>query len=129
MKIQKFVFYTGIYNSVLAVFLLCPPVYQFLGLNIEQQVWGWVLAAFLAFTAGTLILCSHNIQARAAIVYHEALLRFAAAGLLIPFGIFGDIGLIAAIMGLIDGVIGYFYIQGLTKTLNVTQKQLFLDRV
>ena len=129
MKIEKFVFYTGIYNSGLALLLLCPPAYQFLGLNIEQPIWGWVIAAFLAFTAGTLILCSRNIKGRAAIVYHEALLRFAAAGLLIPFGIFGDIGLIASAMGLGDAIIGYYYMTGLTKSLGASHQQLFLDRL
>jgi hypothetical protein len=129
VNIYKFVFYTGIYNSLLAAFLLCPPAYHALGLNIGQRIWGWVLAAFLAYTAVTLIICSRNLWARAAIVYHEALLRFVAAALLIPFGIFGDIGLIAAAMGLVDAAIGYFYMQGLTKTLNVTHKKLFLDRL
>ena len=80
---KKFVYYTGIYNIFLSLFLVYPPLYRLFGLNISQPVWGWVLSAFLGFTAATLIIASRDIQGKASIIYWEAMLRFAALSMLL----------------------------------------------
>ncbi len=127
--LRKFVFYTGCYNVFLSLFLLYPPLYRMFGLNISQPVWGWVLSAFLAFTAATLIIASRDLRGRAAIVYWEAMLRFAAAVILIPAGLLGDAGVIAAVLGGGDALIGYVYAFGLVNTFQVTHGQLLMDRL
>jgi hypothetical protein len=125
---RPFVFWSGIYNAGLAGILLCPPVYRALGLNICSPVWGWLIAGFLAFTSAVLILSSRDLPARASFVYWEAPLRYVAALVLIPAGLFGDIGAIAALLGLGDLLIGLVYTLGLPKELGRSHADLAFDR-
>jgi hypothetical protein len=68
------------------------------------------------------------LRHRASLVYWESFLRYGIALLVIPAGLFGDMGLIAVPMGLVDIVIGLVYMFGLTKELNVSHHALFCDR-
>jgi hypothetical protein len=129
MSIDKFVFWSGVYNAGLALFLLFPPLYRTFGLNIPAPLWGWLLAGFLGFTSAVLILASRNLARRASLVYWEALLRYVAALLLIPAGFFGDLGLIAVPLGLGDLCIGLIYMFGLPKALNLSHRALLYDRL
>jgi len=128
-KMQRFVFWSGVYNAGLALTLTCPPVYRLLGLNIPTPLWGWLLAGFLAFTSAVLILASRNLRPRAAFVYWESILRYIAALLLVPAGLFGDLGLIAVPLGLGDLAIGLVYMFGLPKELGVSHHALLCDRL
>jgi hypothetical protein len=128
-KMQNFTFWTGVYNAGLALTLTCPAFYLRLGLNIPTPFWGWLLAGFLAFSAAVLILAARNIRQRAAFIYYESLLRYIAALLLIPAGLFGDLGLIAVPLGVVDLAIGLVYMFGLPKELAVSHKALFLDKI
>lgn len=124
-----FIFWTGVYNSGLALTLTFPPVYRLLGLNVPAPIWGWLIAGFLAFTSVVLILASRDLSRRASFVYWESILRYIAALLLIPVGLFGDIGLIAVPLGLGDLAIGLAYMFGLPKELGVSHCALFCDRL
>ena len=124
-----FIFWTGVYNSGLALTLTFPPVYRLLGLNVPAPIWGWLIAGFLAFTSVVLILASRDLRRRASFVYWESILRYIAALLLIPGGLFGDIGLIAVPLGLGDLAIGLVYMCGLPKELGVSHCALFCDRI
>ena len=126
---KNFVFWSGVYNAVLAVFLLFPPLYRGVGINICDPVWGWLIAGFLGFTSVALILSSHDLRRRAALVYWEAPLRFIAALVLIPAGLFGALGFITVPLGLIDLAIGLVYMFGLPKELGVSHADLLLDRL
>ena len=128
-KMSSFVFWTGAYNAALAFLLLFPPLYRALGLNVCTPVWSWLIAGFLAYTSVALIYASRDLTRRATLVYWEALLRFVAALVLIPAGVFGDIGLIAAILGLGDLLIGLAYVFGLTKELGRSHADLLFDRL
>jgi hypothetical protein len=127
-RMPQFVFWSGVYNAGLAGVLLCPPVYRTLGLNICSPVWGWLIAGFLAFTSAVLILSSRDLTARASLVYWEAPLRYVAAVVLIPAGLFGDIGIVAALLGLGDLLIGVVYTFGLPKELGLSHADLAFDR-
>ena len=129
MKMPAFVFWSGVYNAGLALFLMFQPAYRALGLNIPAPLWGWLLAGFLGFTSAVLILCARDLPRRAALVYWEALLRYVAALLLVPAGLFGDLGLIAVPLGLIDLAIGLVYMFGLPKALGVNHSALLYDRL
>lgn len=124
---RRFIFWSGVYNAGLALVLLCPPLYAGLGLRICAPVWGWLIAGFLGFTAAVLILCARDLKRRASLVYWESLLRYVAAALLIPAGLFGDIGSIAALLGLGDLAIGLIYMFGLTKELGASHRALLFD--
>lgn len=128
-NMSKFVYWTGVYNAGLAATLMLPPVYQALGLNIPAPLWGWLLAGFLAFTSAVLILASRNLPKRASFVYWESFLRYLAALLLIPAGLFGDLGLIAVPLGLADFAIGCAYLFGLPKELGVSHHALLSDQI
>jgi hypothetical protein len=126
---SPFVFWSGVYNAGLALFLLFPPLYRSLGLYICAPVWGWMIAGFLAYTSVILIYSSRDLSRRAPLVYWESLLRYVAAILVIPAGLFGDIGPIAALLGLGDLAIGVVYMFGLTKELGVSHQGLLFDRL
>lgn len=128
-KMQKFTFWTGVYNAGLAVTLTCPSFYHLLGLNIPTPFWGWLLAGFLAYCSAVLILASRSLRQRAAFLYYESLLRYIAALLLISAGLFDDLGLIAVPLGLVDLIIGLVYMFGLPKELGVSHADLLLDRI
>jgi hypothetical protein len=128
-KMSPFVFWSGVYNSGLALLLLFPPLYRALGLNFPAPFWGWFVGGFLAYTGAALILASRNLSQRASFVYWEAFLRYIAAILIVPAGLFGDLGLIAAPMGLVDLGIGLVYMIGLPKELGVSHQVLLLDRL
>lgn len=126
MKI--FVFWSGVYNAGLAVFLMFPSLYQGVGLNICDPVWAWLIAGFLGFTSVVLILSSRDLSRRATYVYWESLLRYVAALVLVPAGLFGDVGLISVPLGLGDLAIGLVYMFGLPKELGVSHQALLYDR-
>jgi hypothetical protein len=126
---SRFVFWSGVYNAGLALFLLFPPLYRALGLNICSPVWGWLIAGFLAYTSVVLIYSSRNLARRAPLVYWESLLRYVAALVVIPAGLFGDIGLIAVLLGLGDLAIGLAYMFGLPKELGLSHSALLCDRL
>jgi hypothetical protein len=128
-KVASFVFWSGVYNGALAFSLVFPPLYRSIGLNVCSPVWGWLIAGFLAYTSAVLIFASRDLVRRGHLVYWESLLRYVAAAVLIPAGLFGDIGSIAALLGLGDLVIGVVYALGLTRELGVTHKALLFDRL
>ncbi len=127
-KMSDFVFWSGVYNSILALFLLFPPLYRALGLNVCAPLFAWLIAGFLAYTSVVLIYASRELSRRATLVYWESLLRYFAALILIPAGLFGDLGLIASLMGLGDLAIGLVYALGLTKELGVSHRGLLFGR-
>jgi hypothetical protein len=128
-KMTPFVFWSGVYNAGLALFLLFPPLYRALGLNIPAPLWGWLIAGFLGFTSVVLILASRDLRRRASLVYWESLLRYIAVLLLIPAGLFGDLGLIAVPLGFGDLAIGLVYMFGLPRELAVSHHVLLCDRL
>jgi hypothetical protein len=128
-KMKTFIYWSGVYNAGLAVTLMFPLVYRALGLNIPAPLWGWLLAGFLGFTSAVLILSSRDLERRASLVYWESLLRYVAALLLVPAGLFGDLGLIAVPLGLADLAIGLVYMVGLPRELGVSHRALFCDRL
>jgi len=127
--VKNFVFWSGVYNAGLALTLTCPPVYRWLGLNVPAPLWGWLIAGFLAFTSAVLILAARDLRRRACFVYWESILRYIAALLLIPAGLFGDLGLIAVPLGLGDLAIGLVYMFGLPRELGVSHCALLCDRL
>lgn len=124
---KSFVYWSGVYNAGLAVFLMFPVLYRGVGLNICNPVWGWLIAGFLGFTSTVLILASRDLGRRAAFVYWESLLRYIAALVLVPAGVFGDVGLIVVPLGLGDLAIGLVYMFGLPKELGLSHTALLTD--
>ncbi len=125
----RFVFWSGVYNVGLGLFLTFPPLYLALGLNVPTPLWGWLVGGFLAYTGVVLILSSWDLRRRASFVYWESILRYIAALLLIPAGLLGDLGMIAVPLGLGDLAIGLVYMFGLPKELKVSHHFLFRDRL
>ncbi|MCX7099810.1 MAG: hypothetical protein NTV43_18100 [Methylococcales bacterium] len=128
-SMKNFIFWSGVYNAGLALFLLFPPLYRGVGLNICDPIWGWLIAGFLAYTSVALILASRDLRSRASYVYWESLLRYIAALVLVPAGLFGSLGLIAVPLGLGDLSIGLVYMLGLPKELGLSHQALLYDRV
>ena len=125
----RVVYLSGIYNAGLAVTLCCPPAYQALGLHFPAPFWGYLVAAFVAYTSAALILAARNLRQRASFVYWEALLRFATAALIVPQGLFGDVGRIAVPLGLADLGVGLVYLIGIPRALGVAPYALLWDQL
>ncbi len=125
-----FVFWTGIYNILVAIAFFFPAVLQTFGIQTPSSVfWAELIAVIVIYLGIVLILCSRKLAARASIVYWEGYTRVAAFLLMGWFGFFGGIGLLVGVLGIVDLVFGLIYIFGLPSILNTTHGKLFLDRV
>jgi hypothetical protein len=108
---------SGFWNLGLALSLMDPPVYRALGVNLTQPVWGWLIAGFLLYTSATLILCSRDVKTFGGMILWEGLLRFLAAAILIPAGLFSGYGAMTALLGLGDlawGVVFFVVVPRMT---------------
>lgn len=122
--LQAFTFWTGIYNAVLTLIMLTPSAQQAIGLYVCDVAWQQLLAGFLGYTAVVLIYASRDLSSRAPLLYWEALLRFAAALVVIPAGMWGNIGVAGAALGVGDTAIGIVYIYGLTVGMGFSHANL-----
>lgn len=124
----RFVFWSGVYNVGLGLILAFPPLYRAVGINVPTPFWGWLVASFLAYSGAVLLLASRDLRRRASFVYWTSFLRYAAAILVIPASLFGELGSIAVLLGVGDLSIGLVYMFGLPKEFRVSHSSLFLDR-
>jgi hypothetical protein len=127
MTFDRVVFWSGVWNVGLGLILVTPPVREFLGLLIPNPFWPSIVAAFLWYTAATLILSSRDIQVFASVIYWEALLRFAAVGFLAAYG-FTYVGVLPTVLfAITDFAWGLIYIVGLKRLSGRSDASLLLD--
>jgi hypothetical protein len=127
MTFDRVVFWSGVWNVGLGLILVTPPVREFLGLQIPDPFWPSIVAAFLWYTAATLILSSRDLKVFASVVYWEALLRFAAVGLLLVYG-FKYVGILPTVLFAVsDFAWGLCYIVGLPRLLDRSHASLLLN--
>jgi len=127
---QKFIFWTGVYNVVAGITFLFPQIAIFLGVTLpDSNVWVWTVAVAIIYLGIALIVCSRDLNNRAALVYWEGLLRLVAFFLFAGFGFFGGLGTIMGILGIVDLIIGIVYLIGLPKALHASPKELLFDLV
>jgi len=127
---EKFVFWTGIYNLIVGVGFFIPGMAEFLGIKQPESVFfAWSPALLVVYLGMLLILCSRNLSARGTLVYWEGILRVAGFFLLAGFGFIGDLGIMLGAMGIVDLLIGIGYLIGLPRVLNTTHADLLFDRV
>jgi hypothetical protein len=128
MTFDRVVFWSGVWNVGLGLILITPPITKFLGLQIPNPFWPCIVAAFLWYTSATLILSSRDVQIFASVIYWEALLRFAAVGLLIAYG-FKYLGVLPTVLFAVsDFAWGVTYIVGLQRVLGRSHASLLLNR-
>lgn len=123
---KKIVFISGIWNIGLGAGLLVPALYGAIGMRIPDPFWGWLLCAFLWYTAAVLITASKDLKRYGSLVYHEGFLRFAAAALLLTIGP-SVLGWPAWFIGSTDLAWGLIYTFGLPRFLGTTHKKLLFD--
>ena len=115
MNLKSFVFYTGIYNILLATSLLYPPLFNgLLGLELSYPG-NYMISGFLFFTAIVLIICSRDIKRYASFIYYEGLLRILEAGIMFHGAFWGDAGILFAVAACGDLIIGMVYIIQLSR--------------
>ena len=128
MTFDRGVFWSGIWNVVLGLILITPPIIKLLGVQIPNPFWPSIVAAFLWYTAATLMISSQDVQKFASIVYWEALLRFAAVAILITYG-FRYIGVLPTVLfAMSDFAWGVFYLVGLPRSTSRSHVSLLLSR-
>jgi hypothetical protein len=127
MTFDRVVFWSGVWNVGLGLILVTPPARESLGLQIPNPFWPSIVAAFLWYTAATLILSSRDVQVFASVIYWEALLRFAALGLLVAYG-FTYVGVLPTVLfAITDFTWGLFYMVGLPRLLGRSHASLLLN--
>jgi hypothetical protein len=99
------------------------------GLECSGAPVGLADCGFLVYTGLVLILAPRDFRHRASFVYWESLLHYNAALLLIPSGLFGDLGLIAVPLGLVDLAIALVYMFGLPWESGISHCALLCDRL
>ena len=126
--VSRFVYWTGVYNIGLTLGVALSAFGPIFGIKFCSPAWALLIAGFLGFTAVVLIISSRNLKLFAHLVFWEALLRFAAFIVVVPYGLFGDIGIMAVVLGLGDLAIGLGYLYGLVRCLGFTNTDLFWAR-
>lgn len=122
------VFWSGVWNVGLGLVLVTPPIREFLGVQIPNPFWPSIVAAFLWYTAATLILSSRDVQIFAGFIYWEALLRFAAVALLVAYG-FTYVGVVPTVLfAVTDFAWGLIYLIGLQRVTGRSHRSLLFDR-
>ena len=125
---KQFVFWTGVYNILLGLGFLFPPMVGFLRVPVpESGVWVQLPATLVIYLGVLLILCSRSLRSRAPLVCWEGILRIVAFLLLAGYGFFGGLGISMALVGIVDLIIGLIYLIHLPKSLGVRVSQLLLD--
>jgi hypothetical protein len=127
MMFERMVFWSGIWNVGLGLILITPPIREFLGLQVPNPFWPCIVAVFLWYTAATLIQSSRNVQIFASVIYWEAMLRFAAVGLLVAYG-FTYVGVVPTVLfAVTDFVWGLVYLLGLRRVTGRSHASLLFD--
>ena len=122
------VFWSGVWNVGLGLVLVTPPIREFLGVQVPNPFWPSIVAAFLWYTAATLILSSRDVQIFAGFIYWEALLRFAAVALLVAYG-FTYVGVVPTVLfAVTDFAWGLIYLIGLQRVTGRSHRSLLFDR-
>ena len=117
--------FSGYTNIGLAISLAAVPLHPLLGVEIPT-VWAILLGALLLYTASTLIIGSSDLQRYGSIIIHEAMLRFAAAALLIYAGLFIEgFGPMILLAGIGDAFWGLVYLAIVPKATNLSFMELF----
>lgn len=124
----RFVRWTGFYNIGLAAIAALSAWGPLFGVRFCHPAWALLLGGFLGFCAAVLLISSRNLAVFAPLLFWEMLLRFAAFAILVPYGWFGDIGGMAAVLGLGDLLVGLGYLYGLTRCLGWSYGDLILGR-
>lgn len=109
-KLSHFVYWAGVYNVLLAVGMATPAVTRTLGINVADPVLGQLIAGFLLFTAVTQMIGSRDLRTNGWAIFWEGILRWIAAGLLVPYGFFGQLGVMAGVIGTVDFLIGLVFL-------------------
>ena len=125
---QRFVFWTGVYDIVMGITLSCPWIVDSLGVKPPpSNFWLWLPAILVIYLGILLVLSSRNLAARASLVYWEGILRIGGFIVFGGFGFLGDLGIMVGVIGIIDLAIGLVYLIGLPKALKTTSSGLLLD--
>ena len=127
---KKFVFWTGVYNIVLGLGFLVPPLVDLLQVPApEAGFWVRLPAIIVTYLGVLLVICSRKLRERASIVFWEGILRIVLFLLLAGYGFFGGLGIAMALVGVVDLAIGLVYVFGLPRSLDVKSGDLLMDRL
>ena len=117
--------FSGFCNIGLALSLAIVPLHPLLGIEIPA-VWAILLGALLMYTASTLIIGSSDLNRYGSVIIHEAMLRFAAAGLLIYAALFIEgFGPMILLAGISDAMWGLVYLVVVPKATHMSIGELF----
>ena len=126
--LAKFVYWAGVYNVILAAAMAVPAVPRALGINIADPVLGQLIGGFLLFTAVAQIFGSRDLRIYGWLIFWEGILRWISAALLVPYGFFGHMGVMAGVLGFGDFLIGCVFVLILPNTTGKRPADLLAGR-
>jgi len=113
---QKFIFWTGVYDIIVGIGLSFPWFTTLLRIKLpNSNFWLWFAAAVVIYVGISLIFCSRNLQSRAPLVLWCGIIKILAFFLLVGFGFWGGLGLMAGVFGIIDLITALVYLIGFPK--------------
>lgn len=121
---KAFVFWTGIMNFSFGLGFMFPAMAQYLGEVAPTLVWSQLLGVILMFLGVILVLCSRDIERYATIICWEGVVRIAGFLVMGGHGFLGDAGVSIGFAGVLDLLIGGGYLIGLSRSLNLSPRQL-----
>ena len=126
---KKLVFWIGVYDLISGFTLFFPDLHAALGVTAPQSIVLSELVALLLMWLGlALVLCSHNLAERGAIVYWSGVFRLMFFIHLTWFGFMAGYGVMLGVFGLVDLAIGLIILVGLPRAVGRTPGQLLLDK-
>ena len=125
---QKFVFWSGVYNIVAGFSLFFPMFYELMRIRHPNSVfWSEAFGFFVICLGILLVICSRDLKSRASLVYWEGVFRLIFFAHMTWFGVMKDFGLMLAVFGVIDLFIGLVYLIGLPRVTGKSPTDLLTD--
>ena len=125
---RRFVFWTGVYNVLSGITFIVPGSLKLLGINLPGPGWPQIVGVLVVYLGIVLIICSRDLSARAPLVCWEGVARIMVFLLAVGYALFRDAGVVLALIGVLELLIGLFYLIGLPRTLRTSLADLLLDR-
>lgn len=122
------VFWTGIVSVAAGLALQSTSIAPLLMPSAPPGMLIHLFGAMAVFLGIMLILCSRDLDNRAALVAWEGVLRLCGFGIMAGFGLFAGGGMQLVLAGFYDLVIGVAYLALLPRALGITLGDLLLDR-
>jgi hypothetical protein len=126
--LRQFVLWTGLSSFLAGLAVQFPVVFDHLHTSEPPGMLLRLFGVMAMFLGAALALCARDLKSRGSIVIWEGILRIGGFAVLTGYGVFGGRGIVIALCGILDLLIGVIYLFALPRHLGVPLIDLLLDR-